>query len=334
VAGTDVTRARLGFGCVRLGSLSGGSSFRADVALVRQAIDQGVTVFDTADAYGRGMSERVLGEAVGRARGQIRIATKAGYLFDERSRLEHLAMSAMHPVIDRLRSRSAAPTASGAQSSPAYGEKSFAADYLRHALDASLRRLRTDYVDVFQLHGPPPPSEQFADEISTLANDLLKSGKMLHFGIGAESVVSAQGWMDVPPVSVLQVPCGVLDPQATTDLIPAAQRAATEVWARGVLGGGVLSASVRGASSGQLHEKHELIDALTKLAREAGLSLYQLAVDYVRTVEGVSTILIGIHTSEQLIDCVRMMGQPPAEQAVLDEAQMTAARWFADHESK
>ena len=74
---------RLGFGCVRLGSASGDSSWRSDVQLVRAAVDAGVTLFDTADAYGHGASERILGKALRARREDVQIATKVGYRFAE-----------------------------------------------------------------------------------------------------------------------------------------------------------------------------------------------------------------------------------------------------------
>ena len=80
--GRDAQLQRLGFGCVKLG---GSAGMRAGVRLVRAAIDSGVTVFDTADAYNAGASERTLGHALGARRADVVVMTKGGYLFRDRT---------------------------------------------------------------------------------------------------------------------------------------------------------------------------------------------------------------------------------------------------------
>src|SRR3981081_1824032 len=98
------------------------------VRAIRRALDLGVTLFDTADVYGAGHSERVLGRALAGERHRVVIATKFGNTFDEESR-----------------------QMGGADSST---------DYVRLACEASLRRLGTDYIDVYQLHIGSLPDEQ------------------------------------------------------------------------------------------------------------------------------------------------------------------------------
>jgi aryl-alcohol dehydrogenase-like predicted oxidoreductase len=120
----------LGFGCWAIGGewqtpdgqpLGWGKvDDNESVRAVRRALDLGVTFFDTADAYGTGHSERVLGRALGKRRTDVVIATKWGNVFDEETR-----------------------TANGQDDTPAFA---------RRALTASLERLGTDYVDLYQLH--------------------------------------------------------------------------------------------------------------------------------------------------------------------------------------
>ncbi|MFF7755461.1 aldo/keto reductase [Streptomyces sp. NPDC007971] len=127
-SGIDVSA--LGFGCWAIGGewqsadgqpLGWGKvDDEESVRAVRRALDLGVTFFDTADTYGAGHSERVLGRALGRRRADVVLATKWGNVFDERTR-----------------------TLTGADDSPAYA---------RRALTASLRRLGTDHIDLYQLH--------------------------------------------------------------------------------------------------------------------------------------------------------------------------------------
>src|SRR6478735_4039438 len=135
-SGTDV--GALGFGCWAIGgewSTPDGGPLGwgvvdddESVAAVRRALDLGVTFFDTADVYGAGHSERVLGRALAGRRDEVVVATKWGNLFDERTR-----------------------TMDGADRSP---------EYARRALVASLRRLGTDRIDPYQLHlGDTPLAE-------------------------------------------------------------------------------------------------------------------------------------------------------------------------------
>jgi aryl-alcohol dehydrogenase-like predicted oxidoreductase len=135
-------------------------------------------------------------------------------------------------------------------------------------------------------------------------------------------------------VDVVQVPFGLLDPQATGEVFPLAARHGQEVWVRGVLAGGVLSASVRGDSAALQHPKSQLISALIQLADRAGVSLFQLAVDYARSREEVSIVLIGMHSSQQLGDSLRLMASRLTDRSVLDEAHDITVRWAAEqHES-
>src|SRR5215210_9416174 len=103
------------------------------VRAIRRALDLGVTFYDTADVYGCGHSERVLGRALEDRREEAVIATKFGLLFDENTR-----------------------TGSGADASPTY---------IRKACEESLRRLRTDYIDVYQLHGGTKDAEAVVDTL-------------------------------------------------------------------------------------------------------------------------------------------------------------------------
>lgn len=138
---TGIEVSALGFGCWAIGGewqdpdgqpLGWGTvDDEESVRAVRRALDLGVTFFDTADTYGAGHSERVLGRALGKRRADVVLATKWGNIFDEETR-----------------------TLTGSDDSPAYA---------RRALTASLRRLDTDYVDLYQLHLSDADPEKAAE---------------------------------------------------------------------------------------------------------------------------------------------------------------------------
>ena len=303
---------RLGFGCVNLGSASGGASRRDQVRLVAEALDRGVTVFDTADVYGSGASERVVGEGIGGRRAEAVIATKAGYVFREKSSVEQTARRTAKTVLDRVRPRGGQSHRGG---SGAYAAQDFSAGHLRAAVDGSLRRLRTDYLDVLQLHGP----HEVQPELLTQLHDLVRAGKVRRFGIGAESVAQAASWLPVEGVDVVQVPFGVLDPEARDDVLPVAEKYSVEVWARGVLGGGVLKAAAAGDAAVREDPNWPVIERVTRMSQRTGIDVMALAVGFVRAYAGVSTVLTGISTRDHLLRNLELIAAPPLDDELLAE---------------
>jgi aryl-alcohol dehydrogenase-like predicted oxidoreductase len=309
----SVPRMRLGLGCVGLGSAFG-AGWRHDVRLVEEAVDRGVNVFDTADAYGGGMSERVLGRALRRRRADVVVATKVGYRFRERSRGEQSMRRAVAPALERLR-RPADHSATeiSPRRSASYRDQDFSPVYLRQAVDASLRRLGSDYVDVLQLHGPTRVCATVLDDL----RELVESGKVRKLGIGAESVGVAAEAVAAPEVEVVQLPFGVLDPEAAELFAGVARRA--EIWARGVLGGGLLKAAASDARTVQADPKWPRINALLELSRREGLMIDELAVGFVRASVEISTLLLGMTTSEHLSRNIELMESPPLDAGLVAE---------------
>ena len=131
-----------------------------------------------------------------------------------------------------------------------------------------MRRLRTDYIDVYQLHGPSRVDASLFDELQ----DLEAVGKVRAFGIGAESVAAAVEGLAVPALRTLQVPFGVLDPEAVDLLFPHLETRPVELWARGVLGGGLLGLTARDPAAVAAHDKAPRIERLRDLARRSGTS--------------------------------------------------------------
>jgi aryl-alcohol dehydrogenase-like predicted oxidoreductase len=295
----------LGFGGVNLGSARAGRSTRHDVRLVHEALDLGVTVFDTADAYGSGASERILGRALRGRRDGVRLATKGGYVFRERTAAEQTARRLAGAARRRLPQRR--DGGGGQHGGDAYRERDLSPRHLRYAVEGSLRRLRTDHVDLYQLHGPPAVQPNLFDEL----DGLRASGKVGAFGIGAESVRAAIEWLAVPAVACVQIPFGVLDPDAAESLFPLLDERPVEVWARGVLGGGLLALAARDPASAANDPKAALVAALTGVAADAGVGVDELAITFARSFPEVSVILVGVSSSAHLRRNVEVMTAPP-----------------------
>ena len=146
-------------------------------AAIRQAADHGVTLFDTADSYGGGHSETLLGETLA-DRPDVLIATKFGNTFDESAR--------------QLTGRDVSP------------------DYVRRAVAASLRRLRRTHVDLYQLHTPDVSSGQ-AQDLTSVLEDLVTAGDIRWWGVSTDDQRKAALFAEAPHCTALQIQLNVLD---------------------------------------------------------------------------------------------------------------------------
>jgi len=166
-SGLDVSA--LGFGCMGISFGYGPAASREEgLAIIRAAVDGGVTFFDTAEAYGPFANEELVGEALGPVRGQVVIATKFGFKFEGGKQ-------------------------AGLDSRPTH---------IREVADASLKRLRTDRIDLFYQHRVDPnvPIEDVAGAVK----DLIREGKVKHFGLSEAGVQTIRRAHAVQPVAALQ----------------------------------------------------------------------------------------------------------------------------------
>jgi aryl-alcohol dehydrogenase-like predicted oxidoreductase len=252
------------------------------VAFVRAAIDLGLTFFDTADVYANGESERVLGSALGGERDRCVIATKVRYL---------------------------APHAGASRKS------------IRSALEASLRRLALDHIDLLQLHGPDPATP-IEETIMTL-QDLVQEGKLLYFGLcnmSAWQVVDAQhiAWAAArAPVTSLQVQINAVDHAKLSELRPVAGRfkvglLAASPLARGLLGGRYDRAAPPPAGHPLLSNKGigywnekglAVLQRVRAVANELGITPARAALAALLSFPEISAVIVGAGDREQLAEC-------------------------------
>src|SRR6266850_47211 len=148
---TELRVSALGLGCGRLGSVTYAGGDQAALRLIGSALDAGINFFDTADIYGQGTSETLLGKALKQHRDKVVIGTKAGY------RLSTLGSIAkrIKPLLRRFIRFRPGFAKSIQKVRAGQKEQNFSSDYLAGRIDASLRRLQTDRLDLFQLHSPP-----------------------------------------------------------------------------------------------------------------------------------------------------------------------------------
>jgi aryl-alcohol dehydrogenase-like predicted oxidoreductase len=161
--------SELGLGCMGLSFGYGPAVDReAGVALIRAAFERGITFFDTAEAYGPYTNEELLGEALAPIRGQVVIATKFGFRFEDGKQ-------------------------TGLDSTPAH---------IRQVAEASLKRLRVDAIDLFYQHRVDPAVP--IEDVAGTAQDLIAEGKVKHFGLSEAGVQTIRRAHAVQPVTALQ----------------------------------------------------------------------------------------------------------------------------------
>jgi len=159
----------IGFGCMGLNfSYSHGLTNHEGIALIRQAVERGVTFFDTAEIYGPFTNEEIVGEALKPVRDQVVIATKFGF-----------------NIVDGKQS--------GLNSRP---------ENIRKVADASLARLKTDYIDLFYQHRVDPAVP--IEEVAGAVKELIQAGKVRHFGLSEPSAQTVRRAHAVQKVTTLQ----------------------------------------------------------------------------------------------------------------------------------
>jgi aryl-alcohol dehydrogenase-like predicted oxidoreductase len=168
--GNDLEVSAIGFGAMGMSQSYGpGPDRDANIALLRAAVERGVTFFDTAEVYGPFVNEELVGEALQPVRDQVVIATKFGFAFDADGKQ------------------------TGLSSRP---------EHIKQVADASLRRLRTDHIDLFYQHrvNPDVPIEDVAGAVK----ELIEAGKVTHFGMSEAAASTVRRAHAVQPVTALQ----------------------------------------------------------------------------------------------------------------------------------
>ena len=184
---SDLVISKAIFGTSRLGGTMERFDKREALEILGTVADAGITSFDTADIYAQGNSERLLAEAFKGRRDQLIYATKGGYVLSNKARV----LARVKPLIRRF--MKAKPSLAKAAGRARGGQmtRDFSRSYLTRALEASLARLKTDHVDIYQLHSPSTEDLKNGDAFETLA-DLKKAGKIRAYG------VSLLSWEDLP----------------------------------------------------------------------------------------------------------------------------------------
>ena len=294
----------VGLGCNNFGGRIGLDETRA---VVHKALDLGITLFDTADTYGnRGGSEESLGQILGERRKDIVLATKFGLPMDD------------------------AEVLSGASRR-----------YIVRAVEASLRRLRTDWIDLYQLHQPDPLTP--IEETLRALDDLVRQGKVRYVGnsnFAAWQVVDAQ-WTARDRNLSRFVSCqnqySLLKRDIEDELAPAMQACGLGLLPYFPLAGGLLTgkyhpdapppAGTRFARSGSRAERFlnpanwAIVEGLRDFCAERGHTMLELAVSWLKARPYMASVIAGATRPEQVEQNVKAAGWAltPQEMAQIDK---------------
>jgi aryl-alcohol dehydrogenase-like predicted oxidoreductase len=308
---TGMKVSEIGFGGSRIGGVfAGKGSSEEALGVLRKALDSGITFYDTADIYAQGESESLIGTAFRGRRDQVVIATKGGFRLPARRNLIKRIKPLVRPLVRALGiKRASLPSGMSGTLS-----QDFTPAYLTQALEASLRRLRTDYVDLYQLHSPGAPfmqSDAFGEALETLGK-LKAQGKLRFYGIATEIPEEASHCLATPGISSLQIGFGLLDLQALDQgTLEAAGARGLGIIARGCYGGGLLKDGVDAEQLRATTPKWERILALRSFSQGMGRSALDIALQFCRGTPAVSVTLLGMRLESHLRDTLRYVeGRP------------------------
>jgi aryl-alcohol dehydrogenase-like predicted oxidoreductase len=304
--------SEIGFGGARIGGLlteDGGRA--ASLRTLEAACDAGINFYDTADMYSQGESERLVGKAFRRKRDKVFIATKGGYCLPTRNRLIQLIKPFAKPVVRALGVRRSSVPLALAPSTTA--SQDFSPQYLRSAVEASLRRLQSDHIDLYQIHSPPREElcgTRLQEALGLLAC-LKAEGKIREFGIALDSVEDAVHCIDMDGIASLQMPFGLMDLEALDGVFDKVSNRQYAIIARGCFGGGALKQSLTEADLRAVEPKWQRALQIRQLAEQMHRSSLEAALQFALSVESISVTILGMRTPEHLAANLKFYSAKP-----------------------
>ena len=280
---SDLKISTVGFGCWAMGKYGWGADVddNDSIRAVHRALELGINFFDTADIYGRGHSEEVLGKALGARRKDVIVATKVGNRWNP-NRPEEVR-------VDLSR------------------------EYILKAVDDSLRRLQTDYIDLYQIHRHDP-NQPIAEIMATLV-ELVKQGKIRYIGTSNLSVPQLEEYLAHGPVVSIQPPLSLFVRHIEVQLLPFCQQHSVGVVVYSPLAMGLLTGKYSQPTKfppndfrannflfqGQTFKRNiAIVKALKDYAAEKNHTVAQLAVAWVLAHPAVTSAICGAKRPAQI----------------------------------
>jgi aryl-alcohol dehydrogenase-like predicted oxidoreductase len=307
---TGLRVSPVAFGTWQLGGDWGGFDEREAIGAIRHARELGINFFDTAQAYGFGASERLLGKALredlDKRRDELVLATKGGLRIDPE-----------HGLV-----------------------RDSSTDWLRRGVEESLRALGVDYLDLYQVHWPDP-NTPFAEAAEALRR-LCEEGKLGHIGVSNFSVAQMAEFAGTRPVETLQPPYHLFRRDIEADVLPYASEHDIGVLVYGPLAHGLLSGAVNTDTTfvvadwrsksplfaGEVFQRNlRVVGELERFAQARGYSVGRLAIAWTLANPAVDVAIVGSRQAAHIDDSlgaleIRLTGEDLKE---IDRIMATAA---------
>ena len=292
----------IGFGSWATGGDWGGQDDQLSADSVRAALDAGVTFFDTAPIYGKGHSEEVIGKALKGDRSKVVLATKCGMVWDENKKVSK----------------------NGSYNS-----------ILREA-EQSLRRLGTDYIDLYQMHWPDQDTP--AEETMRAMERLVQEGKVRYVGVSNYSIPLLEESLAVRHVDSLQPPYSILRPAVEKEILPYCLEKGIGVVSYSALTSGLLSGnytydtkfsesdwrSRNKAHTVDLKSNVDRAEKLKVIANQLSITLPQLAVAYILMNPAITSSIVGVRKPNHILSVLPAI-DVKLEETILAEIRAIAA---------
>jgi aryl-alcohol dehydrogenase-like predicted oxidoreductase len=253
----------LGLGCMGMSGNYGPPEDRQEmIALLRAAVERGVTLFDTAEVYGPFINEELVGEGLAPVRGQVVIATKFGFDID-------------------------------AKTGQRTGDFNSQPDHIRAVCEASLKRLRTDHIDLLYQHRVDP--EVPTEDVAGTVKELIAEGKVRHFGLSEVSAATIRRAHAVQPVAAVQNEYSLWARDVEAEVLPECEKLGIGFVPWSPLGQGFLTGKVDSNATFQksdvrswfprftpeaMKANQSLVDLLNRIAAEKQLTPAQIALGW------------------------------------------------------
>ena len=291
---TDIKVSELGFGAWSIALDWWGKKIEEDEAkrMLKKAYDLGINFFETGDMYGKGKSERLIGEVFKDMRDEIVISTKYGYDFSEVEQIGHSELP-----------------------------QRFDEDFTKKALKNSLERLQTDYLDMYGLHNPKLNHVR-DDSIFEVLDSFIKNGSIKTYQVALGPAI---GWtqegieaMDRPNVSAVQTVYNILEQTPGNELMEKAQQKDVGVLVRVPEASGILTGKVnaetkidekdhRSVRKGEwIKASLKKVEQLRPIAERNELTITELAMKFIMTKKGFASVFPTIVSEEEIINYVEM----------------------------
>ena len=309
--------SEIGFGAWTIALNWWGKEIEEDEAkrMLKKAYDCGINFFETGDMYGRGKSERLIGETFKDMRNEIVISTKYGYDFESVQQIGHKELP-----------------------------QKFDEQFTRHALEKSLERLQTDFVDVYGLHNPKM-SHIHDDKIFHVLDNLVSEEKIKTYQIALGPAI---GWtqegldaMTRKNVTAVQTVYNILEQTPGNELLNAGIKNDVGVLVRVPDASGILTGKVnadtkidekdhRSVRKGEwIKESLKKVEQLQPIAESNGLSILELAIKFILSKKGISSVLPTVISEDEIETFSSMSDGKSLNDSDMKEIDELYATWWA-----